>query len=159
MENKQPDKIHYAPLRVEFEDCAAMGVVYHPNYLRFIERSRVDFLRQHRFPFKALMNSGFAMVISEINAKYWRPARFEDQLHVYTRQVLFSEKQVSIEQIIVRDLLSPADQILPARKIAGRIFVGMVHLTSIDLSTMRSTPFPSSTAEILSSLTVKICED
>ena len=38
-------KTHYFALRVYFEDTDLGGVVYHANYLRFLERARSDLLR------------------------------------------------------------------------------------------------------------------
>jgi acyl-CoA thioester hydrolase len=150
--------IHYAPLRVEFEDCDSMGVVYHPKYLSFIERSRVDFLRDHGIAFSELMRSGYAMVIGEIHANYWRPAKFEEELHVYTRQVLCVHKKISIEQVIVRDKLSAEEQLFPMSRIRGRVFGATIGLTSINLQTMRSAPLPDHYESILSALTVQISE-
>ena len=39
------DKEHILPLRIYYEDTDAGGVVYHANYLKFMERGRSDMLR------------------------------------------------------------------------------------------------------------------
>ncbi len=36
---------HRLPVRVYYEDTDFTGVVYHANYLRYLERGRSDFLR------------------------------------------------------------------------------------------------------------------
>src|SRR3546814_6626357 len=36
---------HHFPLRVYFEDTDLSGLVYHANYLRYMERARSDMLR------------------------------------------------------------------------------------------------------------------
>ena len=36
--------VHHFPVRVYFEDTDLSGVVYHANYLRFMERARSDML-------------------------------------------------------------------------------------------------------------------
>src|SRR5882724_6057094 len=38
-------KTHVFPVRVYYEDTDFSGVVYHANYLRFMERGRSEFLR------------------------------------------------------------------------------------------------------------------
>ena len=38
-------KVHVLPLRVYYEDTDLSGVVYHANYLRFMERARTEFFR------------------------------------------------------------------------------------------------------------------
>ena len=40
------DGVHVLPVWVYYEDTDASGVVYHANYLRFIERGRTDLLRR-----------------------------------------------------------------------------------------------------------------
>jgi acyl-CoA thioester hydrolase len=155
----ETSKVHHAHLRVEFEDCDAMGVVYHPNYLRFIERSRVSFLKEHGLPFASMLNIGFGMVIGEIHSFYWRPARFEDELHVYTRQVTFGEKKLTVEQIIVQEKLSIQEQSMPMNRMPGRVFGAKVHLTCIELASMRSAAFPEEIAKILSRLTIALNSD
>ncbi|MDP6184364.1 MAG: hotdog domain-containing protein, partial [Gammaproteobacteria bacterium] len=34
------------PIRVYYEDTDAAGIVYHANYLRFMERARTEWLRR-----------------------------------------------------------------------------------------------------------------
>ena len=38
-------KTHVLPIRVYYEDTDLSGVVYHANYLRFMERARTEFFR------------------------------------------------------------------------------------------------------------------
>ena len=37
-------KTHFFPVRVYFEDTDLTGIVYHANYLRFMERARSDMI-------------------------------------------------------------------------------------------------------------------
>ena len=37
--------VHHFPLRIYFEDTDLSGLVYHANYLRYMERARSDMLR------------------------------------------------------------------------------------------------------------------
>ena len=39
------DGRHVMPVRVYYEDTDFSGIVYHANYLRFMERGRTNFLR------------------------------------------------------------------------------------------------------------------
>jgi hypothetical protein len=38
-------KTHILPLRIYYEDTDLSGVVYHANYLRYMERGRTEFFR------------------------------------------------------------------------------------------------------------------
>ena len=40
---------HVFPIRVYYEDTDFSGIVYHANYLRFIERARTEMLREKEF--------------------------------------------------------------------------------------------------------------
>jgi acyl-CoA thioester hydrolase len=38
-------KVHILPIRIYYEDTDLSGVVYHANYLRYMERGRTEFFR------------------------------------------------------------------------------------------------------------------
>ena len=45
VEGRFDGREHRFPVRVYFEDTDLSGVVYHANYLRYMERARSDMLR------------------------------------------------------------------------------------------------------------------
>lgn len=141
-------------IRVEFEDCDAMGVVHHPNYLRFIERARIEYLREHGIPYSSFLESGYGLVIAEVHANYWRPSRFDDEIYVYSRQIAFDEKRVILEQFIVREPLAKDQELLPMTKVKGRVFTVTLHMASVHMATLRSAPLPESIASKLRPLTL-----
>lgn len=69
------------PIRVYYEDTDAGGVVYHANYLRFLERARTEWLRAHGIE-QAKLNAehGLIFVISQVSLSFRRPARLDDEL-------------------------------------------------------------------------------
>ena len=70
-------------LRVYYEDTDFTGVVYHANYLKFIERGRSEWLRAGGIDQLALMQrDGIAFVARRVNADYLSPARYDDLLDV-----------------------------------------------------------------------------
>lgn len=147
-------KVSRTDIRVEFEDCDSMGVVYHPNYLRYVERGRIEYLRDHGIPYSAFMETGCGLVIAAVSANYWRPSRFEDQIFVYSRQIEFNDKRLILEQFIVREPVSAEQELLPMDKIKGRIFTATLEMASVHLATLRSAPLPESIAEKLRPLTI-----
>jgi tol-pal system-associated acyl-CoA thioesterase len=64
------------------EDTDFTGVVYHANYLKYMERSRSEWLYSEGFDEKRLlsMNLGFAVRTAKI--EYMRPARLGYRLRV-----------------------------------------------------------------------------
>ena len=69
-------------LRVKFYDTDLMGVVHHSNYIRWFETGRVEFLRSHGIDLNEMMNDGILFPIVEIQAKYFEPAKFDDELEL-----------------------------------------------------------------------------
>lgn len=69
--------------RVHYEDTDLSGVMHHPRYLVFAERARTDFLRARGFiQQKLLSEQGVAFTLTEISARYFSPARLDDELIV-----------------------------------------------------------------------------
>ena len=76
-------RTHHFALRVYFEDTDVAGIVYHANYLKFIERARSDMLRAAGIDQRAAIESGEGVyVVAEAHIKYRAPARLDDDLLV-----------------------------------------------------------------------------
>lgn len=71
------------PVRVYYEDTDAGGVVYHANYLRFMERARTERLRALGLELTRLQAiEGLVFAVRAIEVEYLRPARLGDNLLV-----------------------------------------------------------------------------
>ncbi len=74
------------PVRVYYEDTDAGGLVYHANYLKFMERARTEWLRSLGFEQNALMRELDTMfAVRAMQIDFLKPARFDDALEVLTR--------------------------------------------------------------------------
>ena len=77
---------HLYAVRVYYEDTDLSGITYHANYLRWFERARSDLLRRLEIDQRAAIESGGgAYAVSELNLKYLRPARLDDDVLIETR--------------------------------------------------------------------------
>ena len=75
--------LHLFPVRVYFEDTDLSGVVYHANYLRFMERAWSDMLGVVGIDQRAAFDSGEGVyAVADLSIKYRRPARLDDALTV-----------------------------------------------------------------------------
>ncbi|MBI1338960.1 YbgC/FadM family acyl-CoA thioesterase [bacterium] len=90
---------HLLPVRIYYEDTDFTGIVYHANYLRYMERGRSDYLR--------LMNEAagvetglFAVIRIEID--YVASARIHDALLVRSRYAGLHGVRMRFEQTIER---------------------------------------------------------
>jgi acyl-CoA thioester hydrolase len=102
---------HYFALRVYIEDTDLGGVVYHANYLRFLERARSDLLRAAGIDQRAAIESGKGVyAVAEVHIKYCKPARLEDDLVVLSELDEIRGASSIIHQKILRgqDLLVDA---------------------------------------------------
>lgn len=76
---------HLYAVRVYYEDTDLSGITYHANYLRWFERARSDLLRMLDIDQRAAIEAeGGAYAVSEINLKYLRPAKLDDDVVIET---------------------------------------------------------------------------
>jgi acyl-CoA thioester hydrolase len=80
----QPELFAYSfPVRVYFENTDAGGVVYHAEYLKFLERARTEWLRHLGFDHQALArNHRIVFVVTQVAADFLKPARLDDHVAV-----------------------------------------------------------------------------
>lgn len=91
------------PIRVYYEDTDGGGVVYHANYIKFMERARTEWLRALGFEQTELKTaSGVLFVVRRLKMQYRRPAVFNDELEVVTRLLKIGRSLLEFEQIILR---------------------------------------------------------
>jgi len=93
---------HRFPVQVYYEDTDMGGVVYHANYLKFIERARSDYVRQLGNDQNAMREAGIVWVVRRITAEYLSTARFEDQLMIETEVTAVSGARLSMGQRVLR---------------------------------------------------------
>jgi acyl-CoA thioester hydrolase len=98
------DGRHLFPIRVYYEDTDFSGIVYHANYLRFIERARTEMLREKDLH-QGEIHSGEAIffVVARMNLEFLRPARMDDLLTVETKAVKIGAAVLELDQIVRRD--------------------------------------------------------
>ena len=99
---------HWLTVRVYYEDTDYTGIVYHANYLRYMERGRTNHLRllgaDHRALFEetAKEEPGFAFVVRSMNIEYLKPARMDDILDVITEPEEVKGASVTVRQRVMR---------------------------------------------------------
>ena len=95
-------------VRVYYEDTDFSGIVYHANYLRFMERGRTNHLRllgaDHRalFAEAAQEAPGFAFVVRSMKIEFLKSARMDDVLDVVTVAQEVKGASITLQQQILR---------------------------------------------------------
>ncbi|HYH37185.1 MAG TPA: tol-pal system-associated acyl-CoA thioesterase [Azospirillum sp.] len=98
------DGVHRYPVRVYYEDTDAGGIVYHANYLCFMERGRTEMLRLLGWRHTELLyDQGVSFAVRRVEIDFVAPARLDDTLEVETRIVDIGGASFTVEQTIRRD--------------------------------------------------------
>ena len=111
------DGKHHQRVRVYYEDTDFTGIVYHANYLRYMERGRTNYLRligaDHRVLFEQTEKEapGFAFVVRSMTIDYLKPAKMDDILEVITHPGEVKGASIVLKQKVTRgdDVLVTAD--------------------------------------------------
>jgi acyl-CoA thioester hydrolase len=91
------------PTRVYYEDTDSGGVVYHANYLRFMERARTEWLRSLGFEQDHLAAElGVIFAVRRMTVDYLAPARFNDLLQVSARVTQLRRVSMDFAQEVAR---------------------------------------------------------
>jgi len=97
-------KVHVLPIRIFYEDTDLSGVVYHANYLRFMERGRSEFFRAAGISKLAGLEDAepTAWTLRKIALEYFKPARIDDLVEVHTRVTELSGARMGAAQTVMR---------------------------------------------------------
>jgi acyl-CoA thioester hydrolase len=125
-------KVFSLPVRVYFQDTDAGGVVYHANYLNFMERARTEWLRTYGHSNAGLMKEfGMVFVMRSVKLDYLKPALLDDVLDV-TAQI----KDIGRSRLTLLQTVRRGDELLTEAE---------VHLVCVSLESFK----PVSVPEIL----------
>ena len=92
------------PLRVYYEDTDSGGVVYHSNYLNFMERARTEWLRALGFEQPALKTDlGIIFVVHSMTLIFKSPAYFNDLLEIRARLLKIGHGSMEFSQSVTRE--------------------------------------------------------
>ncbi|WP_184722473.1 YbgC/FadM family acyl-CoA thioesterase [Caulobacter sp.] len=102
---------HQLPVRIYYEDTDFSGIVYHANYLRYMERGRSDFFRMVGISHTELATQDTAFAIIRLELDFKRSARIDDALVVRTTYDRVKGPRLFVTQRITRG----ADVVLEAK--------------------------------------------
>ena len=76
-ENRKSFKI-----RAYYYDTDHMGVVYHANYLKWMEIARTEYFRDI-LPYKQIEDMGFMLPVKTLNIKYIDSVKYDDEIEIF----------------------------------------------------------------------------
>ncbi len=75
-------KSHSVFVRIRYSETDQMGVVYHGNYIQYLEMARVEWLRALGISYKEMEENGVMLPVSQLSLKFISPAYYDDLLSV-----------------------------------------------------------------------------
>lgn len=129
------------PVRVYYEDTDAGGVVYHANYLRFMERARTEWLRTLGFEQDKLAQElDIVFVVAGLEIAYHKPARFNDALFISAKIDTIGRASLVFKQEIWREGSNNSRELLTTAS---------VKVVCVNTGNFRSTAIPTVIRELL----------
>jgi len=118
-------------IRVRYGETDQMGYLYYGFYALYYEQGRAEAIRQLGFTYRELEEAGVMMPVVEMNAKYFRPALYDDLVTVKTSLKILDRTSPQIQ--FHSNLYNEAGKLLNE---------GVVTLVFFDPVTKRKIPMP-----------------
>src|ERR1700680_4515708 len=109
-------------IRVRYAETDRMGLLHHANYLVYFEQARTELLRSQGLTYKDFEDQGFLLVLTKVEVRYKRPARYDDLLTIRTTVARNTMVRIDHCYEVFRDgeLLAEAESTLACVDRSGR---------------------------------------
>lgn len=117
------------PIRIYWEDTDAGGVVYHAQYVAFLERARSEWMRTQGYAQDRLRTGqDLVFAVRAITVDFLRPARLDDAIAVGVQLHECRRASLVFRQPIHRD--------------GEPLLTATVRIAALDAATFRPRPIP-----------------
>ncbi len=99
-----------------YEDTDCMGIVYHANYLKYLERARTEYIGDRWSAIEGYHERGCFFMVNKMEIAFHAPARLGDLLVVRTSVESSTKFRIVLRQIILKKG-EPRDYLVTARVI------------------------------------------
>ena len=90
-------------VRVRYAETDQMGIAWHGEYLAWFEVGRTDLLRGCGCTYRDLEAQGLRLPVIEVQARYLRPALYDDVLEIHTQLTDVGGARVSFDYEVRRE--------------------------------------------------------
>ncbi len=114
---------HEITIRVRYCETDAMGIVHHGTYIAYFEMGRTELFRAHGGSYREFESRGLFFVVVSLEAKYKRPAKYDDLLTLRTRQSRMTPAKLEHEYEITRgaDVIVTGKTVLACINESGQV--------------------------------------
>ena len=109
-------------IKAQFYDLDPMQIVWHGNYVRFLEQARCALLDKIEYNYSEMLRSGYAWPVVDLRIKYVRPVRFGQEVRVTATMVEYESRikiDYRIADLATGDVLTKAQTIQVAVDVAS----------------------------------------
>lgn len=99
---EQPEMVNTTEIFVRFSEVDSMAVVWHGNYVKYLEDGREAFGRQHGIGYNDIFASGFMTPIVKMEINYTKQTRYGEKLLIETRFVNSEAAKIIFDYRIFR---------------------------------------------------------
>jgi acyl-CoA thioester hydrolase len=93
---------HRCEHRTLYIDTDRSQVVYHSNYLRYFELGRATLMRDSKYTYREVEESGFVYPIIEVGLTYHSPLYYDDAMYIHTRPSAMQRVKLRFDYLITR---------------------------------------------------------
>lgn len=86
------------PLRVHIEDTDFAGVVYHSNYLNFMERARSEWVHEMGLGIEWQREHKIYFPVFDVHIKFLKPARLHEKIEVVSKITAIKPASIIFDQ-------------------------------------------------------------
>ena len=112
---------HTTQVRVRYAETDQMGVVYHANYVVWMEVGRVEAMRSAGLNYAEMEREGIRVAVLGVEVQYKAAARYDDLVDITARVVQVQSRMMRIEY----DIHRASDQQLLAKGATKHLFVNL----------------------------------
>jgi len=94
---------HEINVRIRYAETDQMGVVYHGNYVQFIEMGRTEWLRALGISYKEMEEAGVMLPVISITINYKKSAYYDDVLTIKTTLKKLPSVKIEFEYEILNE--------------------------------------------------------
>src|SRR5208337_4698953 len=89
-------------LRVRYAETDQMGVVYHANYLVWMEVGRVEYWRSLGLRYRDMeRDDGILLAVAEAHCRYLAPAYYDEEIVIQTRVADVNPRMIRFEYTLL----------------------------------------------------------
>ncbi|SFA90477.1 acyl-CoA thioester hydrolase [Cohnella sp. OV330] len=111
------------PLRVRYQECDQMGVVYHANYVNWFEIGRTEWVRRIGCDYREIETRGLLLPLVKLDVNFVQPARYDEWITVCTRVADKTALRIEFESRIVKGDLTATVGRVTKDEPAGELLV------------------------------------